>query len=295
MYRSSSKASLAAAVLLAGAGFVHAQKADPPAPLPTKDLPAKKVTHPAKLHLPVLWPEIGQEDKEATLTESARTFRKSTPVGQRAVAMQVLCVRVPAGFCERAGLKAAKAGDKQPATGMWTLGKREAQMFGSLLRSETGKQVLSCPQLVTQDGKGAGVELTPPLVTVGLPQVVEPGGPTSDVVDLATCEAGLSLHVTPDVSADGKFVKLKATVKCYCLAQDTTAPSAVQDSEGTLVMPSGGTAVLLSQAGCRKDASDKKTSEVVWVLTAHVVEGRRQAPASENIGQKPAPSNPTKP
>jgi hypothetical protein len=82
---------------------------------------------------------------------------------------------------------------------------------------------------------------------------------------------GVHLRVNPEISTDGKYVRLKVAAKCSCL-EDATCPPTVQNAEGVVMVPSGGTAVFMAPAG----ASGKKPGEVLCVLTAHVVEGRGQ-------------------
>src|SRR5262245_4811107 len=135
MHCRSLKASCVAAALLAGAAVAHGQQSIPSAPFQKKAAPGKRVTVPVPLHLPVLWPEIDQAGKEASINELAWLVRQA-PVGQRSVVMQGLCVQVPAGFCEKAGLSVAGRDErKKAAAGVWTLSQREARMFGALLRS----------------------------------------------------------------------------------------------------------------------------------------------------------------
>jgi hypothetical protein len=280
------KTSFAAVVLPLVAGLVHGQQPIPPAPVQTKAQLAKKVTVPARLHLPVLWPEIGRDEKEGSLNEIAKNLRQDTLAGQRAVVVQAVCVRVPAGFCERAGLKANRGGDKQPAGGAWTLGHREAKMFGALLRSESG-EVITCPMVLTQDGQVAKVDVCQPITLAGGTKAVASDGSSKTVSVLEKCETGVNLQVHPEVSADGRYVRLKVTAKWGWL-EDSGSPSAVQVSESVVVVPTGGTAVLKSPVGCTQAASGKKPGEVLWVLTAHIVEGRKQPAASDTTGQKPA-------
>jgi hypothetical protein len=275
-----------------GTAVAHAQQPIPPAPAQTKAAPAKRATVPAPLHLPVLWAEIGQAEKEAALNEIAKGVRQTTPAGQRVVLMQALCVKVPAGFCEKAGLKANHGGDKQPAAGAWTLTHREAKMFGALLRSESGKDVLSCPQIATQDGQEARVEVGQ---TVPVAKADNKDGPIQKVSAVEECKVGVDLRVIPEISTDGKHVRLKVTGKCSSL-EYVANPPAVQSAEGVVMVPSGGTAVFMAAAGPTPAAADKKPSEVLWVLTAHVVEGRGQPAAKEGAGPKPvAPSGSPKP
>jgi hypothetical protein len=199
--------------------------------------------------------------------------------------MRAVCVRVPAGFCARAGLKAGQAGGKSSASGTWTLGKREAQMLSAVLQAEAGKEVLACPQLVVRDRQGATVQMGPAILTVagskGFEQDILVGGDT-----------GLNLTVQPDVFPDGKHVQLKVKSKYCppCTAGVATAdtPLAVSAAE-VVVVPSGGTAVLM------ESVMGKQSGELLWILTAHVVEGRKQPAAGESGGQKPAaPSNSSK-
>jgi general secretion pathway protein D len=244
------------------------------------------VTIPAPLHLPVLWTELGQAEKEAALNEAAKGVRQSTPTGQRVVLMQALCIKVPAGFCDKAGLK-ANGGGEQPAASAWTLTHREAKMFGALLRSESSKEVLSCPQIATLDRQEASVEVGQ---SVPVAKADDKDGPIQKVSAIEECNVGVRLRVNPEVSTDGRHVRLKVTAKCSCL-EDVSSPPAVQNAEGVVMVPSGGTAVFMAPAGATHAASGKKPCELLWVLTAHVVEGRGQPAAKEGAGPKPvAPS-----
>ena len=61
------------------------------------------------------------------------------------VQVQAVCVRVPAGFCERAGLA------PEGASGSWALTAREARMFAALLRAERDVLTAALDESVPSD------------------------------------------------------------------------------------------------------------------------------------------------
>src|SRR5436190_12096080 len=83
----------------------------------------------------VMIPQEEQHD-DAAAQNAIKNFRKNLEPGQKVVLVQTLCVQVPAGFCEQAGLGIEPG---HGGCGPWVLTPRESKMFGALLRATTNK------------------------------------------------------------------------------------------------------------------------------------------------------------
>jgi type II secretory pathway component GspD/PulD (secretin) len=252
---------VAAALLTGGAGV-----AQQPAPAPNFVLPAPIPVSPA-----------------------------AKPAESRRIQVQVVCVRVPAGFASRAGLTA----DGKPGVGVACgLTPREAKLFDALLRADREVEVLARPQLVLAEGQTgffqidnsvemvAGLEaVTKDGATLYAPKMVKVGNPC------------LTLRLTPSFTADGKSILLRSETTC-CTVSGTpalirvsaTQPAAdakasdsflqclgqavrnEQSMQMSVLLPDGGSAVA---GGLMMKDVKQSPTELLWVMTAHVIEGAK--------------------
>ncbi len=219
------------------------------------------------------------------------------PAPLRQVRIQAECIHVPAGFCERAGLRHSRHGEDRSCY-VGRLTAREAKMLAALLRVEPGMDLLSRPQIITQDGQASTVAVgqTVPVVS-GLESL--PGQP--GIVNWKTSneQVGVTLCVTPKVSADGKYVQLTMrgthrvprAAPTLALQPRLYGPGSVvvcvgggvdeEVAEGEVRVPVGGTAVMACPA---VDAH-----ECLWVLKAEVIEAEpSNAAAPLKHGTPPA-------
>jgi hypothetical protein len=118
---------------------------------------------------------------------------------------------------------------------------------------------------------------------------------------------GVTLRVTPRISADGRSIQLRAEAQStqlgapVALGNGVTAPSFnMQSSQTTVMIPDGGTVVLrtgttttgtvmMLRDGTRK-VGKKETIDELWVLTAHIVR-----PADKKPAAAPKPASGTQP
>jgi hypothetical protein len=216
------------------------------------------------------------------------------------ILIEGLCVKVPSAFCEQCGLDDAPGG-----AGVWHLSQRETRMFTALLRAEPGKDVVSQPQVVVADKQTGHFQVGQDVPYA----VVEPpkDGVDFPVTKFEYKSVGVTLRVTPLVSADGRSIRLRTEAQStrlgtpVDLGNGATSPVFnTQSSQTTVVIPDAGTVVLrtgttttgtvmMLRDGTRK-AGKKVTIDELWVLTAHVV---RPADAKPAAAPNPAPSTPS--
>lgn len=212
------------------------------------------------------------------------------PAPLRQVRIQAECVHVPVGFCERAGLPHAKHGEDRSCY-VGRLTAREAKMLAALLRVEPGMDLLSHPQIITQDGQAAAVAVgqTVPVVT-GLEPL--PGQPGLFRLKTTYEDVGVNLTMTPKLSADGKYVRLTMRGTYRVQSNDRVSAKVARPSgkavgeaillpieagylvdeevaEGEVRLPVGGTAVMACHA--------VGTHECLWVSKVEVVEAERSS------------------
>ena len=206
------------------------------------------------------------------------------PAPLRQVRILVECVHVPAGFCERAGLPHARHGEDRSCY-VGRLTAREAKMLAALLSVEPGMDLLSRPQLITEDGQVAALAVgqTVPVVS-GLEPL--PGKPGLFRLKTSNEDVGVNLTVTPKLSADGKYMRLTMRGTYRVQSKDRVSAKVARASgkavggavvlpieagylvdeevaEGEVRVPVGGTAVMASHA--------VGTHECLWILKPEVV------------------------
>ena len=157
-----------------------------------------------------------------------------------------MAVRVPAGFCEKAGLTAedslTPAGGKtgipglsalpvvgelfqtpaangKPANnGAWALNPREVRMLTALIRAEPGMEILTRPQIMASDEQAARINIGQEIELVTEMEASSKDGVTVYTPKSRKIQLGISITVTPKISADGRFVALKVETEHVNLA-----------------------------------------------------------------------------
>jgi hypothetical protein len=110
------------------------------------------------------------------------------------VTIDTVVVKVPRSFIAQSGLNAGGPPDAKS----WTLSPRETQMLRAVIQRDPERKVLSEPRVCTQDGRMACIRIG------GEIQMLLPG----DEPRIHYLPTGLSLELTPKVSADGDSVAL---------------------------------------------------------------------------------------
>jgi len=139
------------------------------------------------------------------------------------VTIRVVVVQVPRGFVAQSGLNVGGT----PGATTWTLSPRELHMLTALFRAakERGEcDVLSRPELCVCDGQTGYVQIGQDVAVASPAQAAPAGGQAAAVRQVVFAPTGLSLQMTPKVSADGKSVRLNTDVR---LAEVTDVATAV--------------------------------------------------------------------
>ena len=261
------------------------QAAPPVSPTPTTAATRATPAPPAIATQPPARVEVDWKQDEAKLQARLAELAKSVEKGESMILIDARCVRVPRGFCEQAGL--------EENGGAWTLTRREARMFGALLRAEPNNEVLTCPQITQLDNQTGFVQIGQNVPYPTSEETTKVNGEIVKVSKIAERFVGVVLKVTPQISADGKFIELRtemqtSTVNVVNLGNGQTAPAFnLQSCRSSVVLPDSGTAVF--HCGTFK-SRDGMAHETIWVLTAHIVDGKvKPTPAD---AKRPPPMSP---
>lgn len=208
---------------------------------------------------------------------------------ERSVMVEAMCVRVPVGFSEKCGLA------ENASESAWMLSPRETRMLQAIIRAEPKQEVLCHPRLITLDNQTAIVQVGGEVPYVASEEEAK-DRKAGKFQRIAFQPVGLSLQVTPRVSADGKLIQLRVETQ-----HTQAAPTQVdlgngvkatafnsQKIETTIALSDGGTAVL--HAGYNKSADGKGASEQLWVLTAHVLRDAEKVEPPARVAPVPAPA-----
>ncbi|HJZ54868.1 MAG TPA: hypothetical protein VKE74_07905, partial [Gemmataceae bacterium] len=280
-----------AAAGLIGVGVVLAGD-EKPTPVPTKPAKAAPPMTPEVAPRPELPDWAKDEARRKAIVAAGRQQAGAEP----AILIDALCVKVPSAFCEQCGL------DDGPGTaGPWVLSQRESRMFTALLRAEPGKEVISRPQIIASNNQAAVFQVGQEVPYA----VVEPpkDGGDPPVTKLESKSVGVTLRVTPRLSADGRSIRLHTEAQStqlgapVDLGRGVTSPVFhTQSSQATVVVPDAGTVVVRTGTTTTgtvvmlrdgtKQAGKKETIDELWVLTAHIVRAADEKPAA---APKPAP------
>jgi hypothetical protein len=294
---------VAATIGLVGLGVVFAGDDPPnasPTPVPARGpmpaalgrpVPVQPPVMPAGAPLEIDWKrdEDQVRDLLAVLRRGAppKAAQRDQQPGKPIVFIQALCVRVPAGFCERSGLTA----EESAASGAWFLTRREQRMFSSLLRAEPGTDIVTRPQLQVEEGRTGHFQIG---------QSVSADGKTVDGPGaLKFVDVGVQLKITPRTAANGQLL-LRIETESTEMAESKVnlggdppvyAPAFNTEShQATVVVPDAGTVVLRSATPAA--AGKKAAQETLWVLTPHVVRTDKKAVTPAGPAPKPSPVMP---
>jgi RNA polymerase sigma factor (sigma-70 family) len=282
--------------VLAGDGPPAAAPAPPTAAAAPRVAPApvpKPAPRPAPLHTASTVPEIDWAKDEARAREQLAGIRRNVEAGETVVLISAMCVRVPAGFCERAGLT-----EEEAAKDVWTLTTRERRMLSALLGAEPGKEIVTRPMITAIDGERA-------IAQVGQQREVVTGfdaetkdGKAVYTPKLSKVDVGFTLKVTTKVGAGG-LIRLQVEAERSELGglvrlggdgpgAELYAPAVnKQASQATVILPDGGTTVIRSVVS-RQEGKVIVQHELLWVLTAHAVrKGKDGMPAADSGAQRP--------
>ncbi|MDY3561093.1 sigma-70 family RNA polymerase sigma factor [Gemmata sp. JC673] len=181
----------------------------PPAP-PVKELAKESEAKPTTSADEVTGLDWAKDEELAKRTVEAL---KRDPKAAPSVVIQSVCVRVPDGFCKRAGLTENSL--VGPGGDCWQLNQREARMLKSLLATERNGSVVHRHQLVVADGKTASAESLRKLDVVTSVQTTTEGGAKVYTTKTRPVEVGLKLQFAPKFLPSGSAsldVKLTNTV-----------------------------------------------------------------------------------
>jgi hypothetical protein len=308
---------LAAAAGLIGLGAVLADAGPPPAP-PVAAPPEPLPQPPAGAVQPQ--PPAGKKESEFTwqnheaqvrdLLSAARQEEKTAGGAngnKPLVLIDAMCVRVPAGFCDRCGLTPEEGGADR-----WFLSPRERRMLSALIAAEPTKGVLGRPQLQIRDGQTGYLQCGQSVAVV---TAETKDGKTVDTSRVAVVDIGIKLQVVPTVGADGRIrlgIETETSEQAAGPAVPRVAPPVTpaggkaadatpeagqagpvvfnkQSVLTTVVLPDAGTVVLRSAANGTKPAVEQ-----LWVLSAYHVRNDKKdaAPVPVPTPPKPAPVAP---
>ncbi len=265
---------------LIGVGVVLAGE-DKPVPTPqVTQLTVPLAAPPASPLLPVV-PRREEFDGARNDAQPQKLLADSRPPvkKERGVLIEGMCVRVPAGFCERCGLDEGATGG---AVSM--LLRREARMLTELLRVEPGREVISDPKMILADKQTGFAQVGQDVPYVAGEESATKDGKPARVEKIAYQSVGVTLRVTPMISADGTSIQLRTETQTTQVAatpvnlgNGVQAPTFnTQSCQTTVLIPDGGTVVL------RTNTSDggKDATEQLWVLTAQIRGSEKAPPAS---------------
>lgn len=166
------------------------------------------------------------------------------------VLVNLLVVEVPGGFAEDAGLG---EGEK------WSLTRRETNMLTAAIRKESGKEILSRPQLMTLNNQTGYVAIGG---DDGRTATTDAEGNARPPVRYRT--GAITAKVTPQVSPEGAVrVRLETH-----LAKCEKAVTNVQSVETADEVPGDGALVVRI---ARSTAADGGARETLLILAAHRV------------------------
>jgi RNA polymerase sigma factor (sigma-70 family) len=263
-------AAVAAAAGLLGLGAVLAGDGPPagtaPAAAPPATRPVARTDPPPKSAIPPTRPRIDwRRDEEAVRATLAELRREKTPAAD--VLLEVLCVRVPHGFCDRSGLTA----EEMPGTAASELSPRERRMLLALLDAEPGARVAVQSKISTADGHVARVR-NGNRVPVEMGAEPEKDGKPTAKAKAVLIDVGVSVRVTPKVTERG--IQLEIEMSNSEVADSTVAlggepalrfaPSYSEQSIKSNAVVSDGQTVLTWVRASR-------TSELLYVVTPHLV------------------------
>jgi RNA polymerase sigma factor (sigma-70 family) len=223
--------------------------------------------------------------------------------GEPLVSIQALCILVSEGFCEECGLTADNPMPKALKASSWvltTLNPREVQMLTALIRGLSTQErldVLSRPQITVRDNQTGSFHMGQTVEVDTRSESTDDNGKTVYTHKITKVSSPLvpsiSLKVTPKIDKESGKVLLRVESKTFQaeIIANSVAPPAnvplpaghfiptssgtpgtsIETVETTLMLPSGGTAVIGNTIESTRFKTKK--AEMLWILTAHLVRG----------------------
>jgi co-chaperonin GroES (HSP10) len=284
---------VASAIGLGGLGFVLADGKDggkPTPPIPTQLGAATGIPNPpaadrqfvTSLHVDLDW-----KHREAAAGQIMNGIEPNAAISDQ-VLLQTTCLRMPTGFCDEAGLTSDQA------VGMvWTLTPRETRLLFALIKSTPKKEFVSSPSLVTRSNCAVAYHSADPIEAVTQLEESVQNGKTVYIPTTRKLDLGVSLTVTPKISADGKRVLLtiesnsaellggiieipikptrdakenKQSLPVRIVGPGSLSTNALRVSAE---IGNGETVVI------RSAPDAKKKQELIWMLTVHLSHGKK--------------------
>jgi type II secretory pathway component GspD/PulD (secretin) len=166
-------------------------------------------------------------------------------------------------------------------------------MFQALLKAEPCKQVVTRPQLIVADQQTGCVQVGQQVPIVTALEAASQNGSTVYIARTEMRSTGVQLQVTPQIKQEGKTVLLRvqgnfaemegAPVQMPVVTAAGQAPETAnavrtvaflaavnsREFQTTVELPAGCATVICTSGAT--GVNGRKTSETLWVLTAHPV------------------------
>ncbi len=299
---------------LVGLGAVLAD-GGPPAPAPAAPVPGTGGAAPvAPLVVPAatsaqsVFDWAGDEGAAKKILEALKRDPKTEP----SVLIQATCVRVPVGFCDQIGLVSERT--QGVICDAHALTQRETRMFTSLLRAESGCEVVSRSQMQVENGKIGSASVHQKLDVVTEIRAVTEGQNKTYTMKTIPVAAGFKMQVTPMITSNG-FVHLEiktlftdvaggtVTVgkeQAAVINEQSIGSNAIIPDSGTLVLrtvrrETGPQTVVTTGGGLMFPLTqfrERPVYELLWVLTTHVI---RAPEKGKGLQPAPVPAAPVAP
>ncbi len=301
---------VASAIGLGGLGFVLADGKDGKKIAPPMAAPAVAVQPGAAAEKAVatnapflpITEQLSQpswQKEEALAKNGLADIAANGSAGDWFVHVQGMCLRMRAGFCEDVGLSANTTAttDNPATTTLWTLTQRETRMLTSLIRTERTKEMISRPTIVTMSLQAARICADEQVEAITELEPSTQNGKTVYIPTTKKLDLGVSLMVTPKISADGKRVTLSVESNSAELIggiieipikpkKDTQVSTKTKQTVPVRIVGPG--AVNKSAFRVSADIANgetvvirsapdaKKKQEMIWMLTVHLGVGQKK-------------------
>jgi hypothetical protein len=209
------------------------------------------------------------------------------------VLIDAMCVQLPAGFCDESGLTldnpATKTGEL-----ITSLSKRETKMLTALLRASHGRLILGNPKIEVLDGQTGSIQTIGPVEDVVTLEATTTNGKTVYTPrTVRLINSHQTLQVTPKIIKETGKISLDIDREIAQISEGLgiAVRKVERDGKGqtfetqkiepglteshlraSVVIPDGETIVLRSLIESPRDKTQK--SELLWVITAHLVRGK---------------------
>lgn len=269
-----------------------------PQPLPVQFAPQPPSSPPIQPPLAPTATDAANKPSE-TLQKQLKQIEQTLKPGELQVVIQGLCLQVTGGFVEESGLTVdnPKMFDLSPCF-VTTLNPREAKMLTAMIRGLKAQErldILSRPQLTIPENQTGYFQVGQTFDVAALTEATKDNGKTvpAPKTPKVSYSVGpcVTLKVTPKIDKDSGNILLRVDAQTTSIGGNVIVNSAAPAAKGqnapttstvpsmnvetiqtTVMLPDGGTAVI---GNVTKSALDKaKKTEMLWVLTAHLVRGK---------------------